>query len=41
MEQSIAAVEKESEAMLAKLDSQVDAISGEVLRRVLPDGVRV
>uniref|UniRef100_A0A6S8MNT1 Uncharacterized protein n=1 Tax=Dunaliella tertiolecta TaxID=3047 RepID=A0A6S8MNT1_DUNTE len=41
VEASIAAVEKESQAMLAKLDAQVDKISGEVLNRVLPDGVKI
>ncbi|KAF5830843.1 chloroplast ATP synthase subunit II [Dunaliella salina] len=41
VEASIAAVEKESQAMLARLDAQVDNISGEVLTRVLPDGVKV
>ena len=41
VESSIAAMDKESKAMLAKLDAQVDKISNEVLRRVLPDGVRV
>ncbi len=34
-------VENESKAMLAKLDAQVDKISGEVLRRVLPEGVKI
>lgn len=38
---SIAALEKESQAMLAKLDAQVDKISNEVLRRVLPEGVKI
>lgn len=41
VDSSIAAVEAESQAMLAKLDAQVDKISGEVLRRVLPEGVKV
>lgn len=41
VDSSIAAMEKESQAMLAKLDSQVEKISGEVLRRVLPEGVRI
>jgi F-type H+-transporting ATPase subunit b len=38
---AVAAMEKESEALLRALDAQADAISTEVLRRVLPDGVRV
>mmetsp|Transcript_29725 Transcript_29725/g.75730 ORF Transcript_29725/g.75730 Transcript_29725/m.75730 type:complete len:209 (-) Transcript_29725:522-1148(-) len=41
VDSSIAALEKESQAMLAKLDSQVDKISNEVLARVLPSGVRI
>jgi hypothetical protein len=29
------------QAMLAKLDAQVDKVSDEVLKRVLPQGVRI
>jgi F-type H+-transporting ATPase subunit b len=38
---AVAAMEKESEALLRALDAQAESISTEVLRRVLPDGVRV
>lgn len=38
---AIAVLDKESATMLAALDAQVDKISGEVLKRVLPEGVRV
>lgn len=40
-EVAIAGLEKESGAMLAVLDAQVDKISAEVLKRVLPEGVKV
>ncbi|KAI8476872.1 MAG: chloroplast ATP synthase subunit II [Monoraphidium minutum] len=40
-EGAIAAMEKESEALLASLDAQAEKISSEVLRRVLPEGVKV
>ncbi|GBF91312.1 CF0 ATP synthase subunit II precursor [Raphidocelis subcapitata] len=40
-EGAIAAMEKESEALLKSLDAQAEKISDEVLRRVLPEGVRV
>jgi F-type H+-transporting ATPase subunit b len=38
---SIATLEKESEGMLKALDGQVEKISAEVLRRVLPEGVKI
>lgn len=38
---AIAGLEKESAGMLKTLDAQVDKISGEVLKRVLPEGVRI
>ncbi len=38
---SVAALETESKALLTKLDSQVEKISSEVLRRVLPESVRI
>lgn len=41
VESAIAGLDKESGVMLAALDAQVDKISGEVLKRVLPDGVRI
>lgn len=41
VETSIAAVEKESQALLKTLDAQVDKVSGEVLKRVLPEGVKI
>lgn len=40
-ESAIAAMEKESEALLKSLDAQAEKISGEVLKRVLPEGVKV
>lgn len=40
-EAAIAAMEKESEGLLASLDAQAEKISGEVLKRVLPEGVKV
>ncbi|KIY97994.1 F-type H+-transporting ATPase subunit b [Monoraphidium neglectum] len=40
-ESAIAAMEKESEALLASLDAQAEKISTEVLRRVLPEGVKI
>ncbi|PNH00786.1 ATP synthase subunit b', chloroplastic [Tetrabaena socialis] len=41
VESSIAGLEKESAAMFKTLDAQVDKISAEVLKRVLPEGVKV
>ncbi|PNW76927.1 hypothetical protein CHLRE_11g481450v5 [Chlamydomonas reinhardtii] len=41
VESSIAGLEQESASMLKSLDAQVDKISAEVLKRVLPEGVRV
>ncbi|GLI62449.1 hypothetical protein VaNZ11_005075 [Volvox africanus] len=41
VETSIAGLEKESAAMLKTLDAQVDKISAEVLKRVLPEGVKI
>lgn len=41
VESAIAGLEKESGAMLQTLDAQVDKISAEVLKRVLPEGVKV
>lgn len=38
---AIAALEKESAVVLQNLDSQVEKISAEVLRRVLPAGVQI
>jgi len=38
---SIAVLEKENSATLSKLDAQVEKISNEVLRRVLPQSVRI
>ncbi|KAG2499814.1 hypothetical protein HYH03_002107 [Edaphochlamys debaryana] len=38
---AIAGLEKESSTMLKTLDAQVDKISSEVLKRVLPEGVKV
>lgn len=40
-EGAIAAMEKESEALLKSLDAQAEKISSEVLRRVLPEGVKI
>lgn len=40
-EAAIAAMEKESEALLSTLDAQAEKIASEVLKRVLPEGVRV
>lgn len=40
-ESAIAAMEKESEALLKSLDAQAEKISSEVLRRVLPEGVKI
>jgi F-type H+-transporting ATPase subunit b len=40
-EAAIAAMEKESESLLASLDAQAEKIAGEVLKRVLPEGVKV
>lgn len=36
-----AAMEKESEGLLKSLDAQAEKISDQVLRRVLPEGVKV
>ncbi|GFR45823.1 hypothetical protein Agub_g7279 [Astrephomene gubernaculifera] len=41
VESAIAGLEKESAGMLKTLDAQVDKISAEVLKRVLPEGVKV
>ena len=41
VESSIAAMEREGAATLKKLDSSVEKIAAEVLRRVLPEGVKV
>lgn len=41
VEASIAALEKESATVLKNLDDQVEKISGEVLKRVLPEGVKL
>lgn len=41
VEASMAALEKESSAMFQKLDAQVEKISDEVLKRVLPQGVKL
>ncbi|KAG1665060.1 hypothetical protein FOA52_012479 [Chlamydomonas sp. UWO 241] len=38
---AIAVLEKESQGMLAKLDAQVESISGQVLSRVLPTTVKI
>jgi F-type H+-transporting ATPase subunit b len=38
---AIAGLEKESSTMLKSLDGQVEKISAEVLRRVLPEGVKI
>jgi F-type H+-transporting ATPase subunit b len=38
---AIAGLEKESQTMLKSLDGQVEKISAEVLRRVLPEGVKI
>jgi len=38
---AIAAMEKESESLLQSLDAQAEKISTEVLRRVLPEGVKI
>ena len=38
---AIAAMQKESEGLLSSLDAQAEKISDQVLRRVLPEGVRV
>jgi F-type H+-transporting ATPase subunit b len=38
---AIAAMEKESEGLLSSLDAQAEKISTEVLRRVLPEGVKI
>uniref|UniRef100_A0A383V6P9 ATP synthase subunit b', chloroplastic n=1 Tax=Tetradesmus obliquus TaxID=3088 RepID=A0A383V6P9_TETOB len=40
-ESAIAAMEKESEGLLKSLDAQAEKISSEVLKRVLPEGVKV
>eukprot|EP00878_Enallax_costatus_P012937 GHUV01013510.1.p1 GENE.GHUV01013510.1~~GHUV01013510.1.p1 ORF type:complete len:224 (+),score=77.82 GHUV01013510.1:43-672(+) len=40
-ESAIAAMEKESEGLLKSLDTQAEKISSEVLKRVLPEGVKV
>jgi len=40
-EAAIAAMEKESEGLLKSLDAQAEKISDQVLRRVLPEGVKV
>ncbi|GLC37574.1 ATP synthase subunit b 2 [Pleodorina starrii] len=41
VESAIGGLEQESATMLKSLDAQVDKISAEVLRRVLPEGVKV
>lgn len=41
VEASIAAVQKESDALLKSLDAKVDGITSEVLARVLPAGVKI
>ncbi|EFJ41776.1 CF0 ATP synthase subunit II precursor [Volvox carteri f. nagariensis] len=41
VDSAIAGLEKESAGMLQTLDAQVDKISAEVLKRVLPEGVKV
>lgn len=41
MDAAVAALEAESQAMLNRLDSQVEKISNDVLRRVLPESVRI
>lgn len=38
---SLAAMEKESEGLLKSLDQQAEKISDQVLKRVLPEGVKV
>lgn len=38
---AVAAMEKESETLLRQLDEQAEKMSTEVLRRVLPEGVKV
>ena len=40
-ESAIAAMERESEGLLKSLDAQAEKISSEVLKRVLPEGVKV
>lgn len=40
-EAAIAVMEKESEGLLKSLDAQAEKISGEVLKRVLPEGVKI
>jgi F-type H+-transporting ATPase subunit b len=40
-EAAIAVMEKESEGLLKSLDAQAEKISSEVLRRVLPEGVKI
>eukprot|EP00879_Flechtneria_rotunda_P000116 GHRR01000175.1.p1 GENE.GHRR01000175.1~~GHRR01000175.1.p1 ORF type:complete len:210 (+),score=69.92 GHRR01000175.1:70-699(+) len=40
-EAAIAVMEKESEGLLKSLDAQAEKISSEVLKRVLPEGVKV
>ena len=40
-ESAIAVMEKESEGLLKSLDAQAEKISDEVLRRVLPEGVKI
>jgi len=39
--EAIAALEKEKDAALASLDTQVDQLAGEILERVLPEGVKL
>lgn len=41
VEGALAAVEKETQGLFKSLDAQVESITGEVLKRVLPDGVKV
>ncbi|KAK9821106.1 hypothetical protein WJX81_005546 [Elliptochloris bilobata] len=41
VEEAIAALEKEKDAALASLDTQVDQLAGEILKRVLPEGVKI
>ena len=38
---ALAALDKEKEAALSDLDAQVDKLSGEILARVLPEGVKL
>lgn len=38
---ALAALEKEKDAALSDLDSQVDKLAADVLARVLPEGVKL